>query len=55
MTRKAGQLITRGTRTWLVRVSLGGPEAGTRKCHNKTIRDSFREARSRRAAPAPAI
>jgi hypothetical protein len=45
MARKAGQLISRGPRTWLVRISLGrDPETGTRKYHNKTIRGSFREA-----------
>jgi hypothetical protein len=45
MARKAGQLISRGPRTWLVRVSLGrDPETGTRKYHNKTIRGSFRAA-----------
>ena len=39
MARKAGQLISRRPRTWLVRVSLGrGPETGTLKYH-KTIRD----------------
>lgn len=44
MSRKAGQLISRGPRTGLVRVSLGRePETGTRKYHNKTIRVSFRE------------
>jgi hypothetical protein len=38
MARKAGQLISRGSRTWLVRISLGrDPETGTRKYHNKTI------------------
>ena len=42
MARKAGQLISRGSRTWLVRVSLGrDPETGTRKYHNKTIRGFF--------------
>jgi len=47
MARKAGQLISRGPRTWLVRVSLGrDPETGTRRYHNKTIRGSFREAQS---------
>jgi hypothetical protein len=36
MARKIKQLNTRGSRTWLVRVSLGrNPEAGTRKYHNK--------------------
>jgi integrase len=47
MARKAGQLISRGPRTWLVRVFLGRePESGTRKYHNKTIRGSFLEAQS---------
>ena len=46
MARKAGQLISRGSRTWLVRVSLDrDPETGIRK-HNKTIRGSFREAQT---------
>ena len=47
MARKAGQLISRGPRTWLVRVFLGRePESGTRKYHNKTIRGSFLEAQT---------
>jgi len=47
MARKAGQLISRGSRTWLVRVSLGrDPETGTRKYHNQTVRGSFREAQN---------
>lgn len=47
MARKAGQLISRGPRTWLVRVFLGhDPETGTRKYHNKTIRGSFRQAQA---------
>jgi len=47
MTQRAGQLISRGPQTWLVRVSLGrDPETGTRKYHNKTIRGSFREAQT---------
>jgi len=47
MSRKAGQLISRGSRTWLVRVSLGrDPESGTRKYHNKTIRGTYREAQT---------
>jgi integrase len=45
MARKAGQLISRGTRTWLVRVSLGrDPETATRKYHNRTVHGSFHEA-----------
>jgi integrase len=47
MARKAGQLISRGPRTWLVRVSLGrDPESGTRKYHNRTVHGSFREAQT---------
>jgi hypothetical protein len=47
MARKAGQLISRGPRTWLVRVSLGrDPETGTSKHDNQTVHDSFREAES---------
>src|SRR5580700_8327001 len=47
MARKAGQLISRGTRTWLVRVSLGrDPQTGTRKYHNRTVHGSFREAQT---------
>lgn len=45
--RKAGQLISPGPRTWLVRVSLGrDPESGSRKYHKKTIRGSFHEAQT---------
>lgn len=45
MSRRAGQLISRGTRTWLVHVSLGRDlETGARKYLNKTIHGSFREA-----------
>jgi len=44
---KTWELISRGPRTWLVRVSLGrNPETGTRKYHNKTIRGSYREAQT---------
>lgn len=47
MARRAGQLVLRGPRTWLVRVSLGRDlETGSRKYHNKTIRGSFREAQT---------
>src|SRR5260221_6868144 len=47
MARKAGQLISHGTRTGLVRISLGrDPETGNRKYHNKTVRGSFREAQT---------
>jgi len=45
--RKPGQLISRGPRTWLIRVSLGRePDTGTRKYHDKTTQGSFREART---------
>jgi len=47
MARKVGQLFSRGTRTWLVRVSLGrNPETGTRKYHNRTVHGSFRDAQT---------
>jgi|SRR5579872_2271915 len=47
MARKTGQLISRGSRTWLVRVSLGrDPETGTANTTKKTIRGSFREAQT---------
>jgi len=47
MARKAGQLISRGSRTWLIRVSLGrDPGTWTRRYHNKTVRGSFREAQA---------
>jgi integrase len=47
MARKAGQLISRGPRTCLVRVSLGrNSENGTRRCHNRTVHGSFREAQT---------
>jgi hypothetical protein len=45
MARKAGQIITRGASTWLVRVCLGRePQMGTRKYHNQTIHGPFRDA-----------
>ena len=47
MARKAGQLISRGSRTWLVPISLGrDSETGTRKYRNKTVRGSFRESQT---------
>jgi hypothetical protein len=40
MARKAGQLISRGLRIWLVRISLGrDPETGNRKYHTKPFGD----------------
>jgi integrase len=45
MARKAGQIISRGASTWLVRVYLGrDPQTGTRKYDNQTIHGPFREA-----------
>ena len=45
MARKKGQIIGRGTNTWLVRVYLGrDPQSGTRKYHNQTVHGPFREA-----------
>jgi hypothetical protein len=45
MARRAGQIITRGAGTWLVRVYLGrDSQTGTRKYLNQTIHGPFREA-----------
>ena len=45
MARKAGQIITRGESTWLVRVYRGrDSQTGTRKYLNQTIHGPFREA-----------
>src|SRR5438876_11437647 len=41
----SGQIIRRGARTWLVRVSLGRDAADTRKYHNKTIHGTKADAR----------
>jgi integrase len=47
MARKPGQIIARGSRIWLVRVSLGRDQkTGTRRYHNKTVHGSLREAQS---------
>ena len=41
----AGQIISRGERTWLVRVFLGrDSQTGKRKYHNKTIRGNRKDA-----------
>ena len=45
MARKAGQIISRGATTWLVRVSLGrDPQTRTRKYFNLTIHGELRKA-----------
>jgi hypothetical protein len=45
MARKAGQIVARGARSWLVRVYLGrDPQTGTGKYHKQTIHGPFREA-----------
>jgi integrase len=45
MARKAGQIIARGPRTWLVRISIGrDKQSNTRKYDNKTIHGSMRDA-----------
>src|SRR5207249_6227762 len=40
----AGQLIQRGPRTWLVRLSLGRDGTGKRRYHNRTIHGTKRDA-----------
>ena len=45
MARKAGQIVSRGASTWLVRVYFGrDSQTNTRKYHNQTIHGPFREA-----------
>jgi integrase len=47
MAGKAGQIIARGERTWLVRVFMGrDSESGKRKYINKTIHGTLRDAQS---------
>ena len=47
MAREAGQPISRGSRTWLIRIPLGrDPESGTRKCRTKSVHGDLREAQS---------
>lgn len=47
MSRKAGQIIARGCRTWLLRVFLGRDrDTGTRKYRNRTVRGSARDAQA---------
>src|SRR5580700_3250056 len=47
MAGKAGQIIPRGERTWLVRVFMGrDSESGKRKYVNKTIHGTLRDAQS---------
>jgi hypothetical protein len=47
MAGKAGQIIPRGERTWLVRVFMGrDSESGKRKYVNKTIHGTLRDAAS---------
>jgi hypothetical protein len=47
MARKPGQIIARGSCTWLVRVSLGRDQkTGTRRYDNKTIHGSWRVGQS---------
>jgi integrase len=47
MAGKAGQIIPRGERTWLVRVFMGrDPESGKRKYVNKTVHGTLRDAQA---------
>lgn len=44
---KAGQIIARGERTWLVRIFMGrDPESGKRQYHNKTIHGTRKDAQA---------
>jgi integrase len=42
--RRAGQLVQRGERTWLVRIFLGRDGAGRRRYHNRTVRGTKKDA-----------
>src|SRR6266480_7249867 len=47
MAGKAGQIIPRGERTWLVRVFMGrDADSGKRKYVNKTIHGTLRDAQA---------
>jgi len=47
MAGKAGQIIPRGERTWLVRVFMGrDPDSGKRKYVNKTVHGTLRDAQA---------
>ena len=44
---KAGQIIARGERTWLVRIFMGrDPEYGKRQYHNKTVHGTRKDAQA---------
>lgn len=42
--RRAGQLVQRGERTWLVRVFLGRDGVGRRRYHNRTVHGTKKDA-----------
>ena len=45
MARKVGQIVSRGERTWFVRIDLGRDcQTRKRKDHNRTIHGPMREA-----------
>lgn len=47
MSRKAGQIVARGNRTWLLRVFLGRDrDSGVRKYRNRTVHGSVRAAQA---------
>jgi hypothetical protein len=47
MAGKAGQIIPRGERTWLVRVFMGrDPQSGKLKYVNKIVQGTLRDAQS---------
>ena len=47
MARKAGQIIARGDRRWLIRVYLGRDhDTNKRNYHNRTIQGSMRETQT---------
>ena len=49
MTRKVGQIISRGDRIWLIRIYLGRDhDANKREYHHRTIHGPMREAHAYR-------
>ena len=45
--RKAGQIIPRGERTWLVRIFLGDPETKKRKYESQTVHGTKKDAQAK--------
>lgn len=44
--RRAGQLVPRGERTWLVRIFLGRDGSGRRRYYNRTVHGTKKDAQA---------